>query len=460
MIDINALAASFRDPSGFVFENDGIIYRQVNLGYRDDFDLYVQSGLHAELVSAEQVVDFKQVSLDFAANSLAEIVIRPTKLDMISYPHEWSFSQLKDAALLTLEIMRLSIGKGMVLKDASAFNIQFIGSRPIFIDTLSFEKYIEGGPWIAYKQFCQHFLAHLALMSFVDVRLGTLFQTNLDGIPLDLAAKLLPFRTKLSPGIAAHIHLHAKAQGADSNSAHSSRQATISKQNLLALIDSLHSTISSLHWKPEGTEWADYYNDTNYTPQALSNKAAIVHSFLTMLPDSVQTCCDLGANNGEFSLIALNRGLKTVALDIDPAAVETCYLRAKQNGYEDLMPLLQDLRNPTPNYGWSSNERDSIIKRSSFDVLLALALVHHLAIGNNVPLPKVAEYFSQLGTYLIVEFVPKEDSQVQRMLVARKDIFGNYNEDQFQIAFLHYFTIIEKQKIEGTSRTVYLMKRS
>ena len=360
--------------------------------------------------------------------------------------------------MLTLDLAKRAIEKGMVLMDASAYNVQFQDGKPIFIDTLSFEEYVPGQPWVAYKQFCQHFLAPLALMAHVDIRLGALMQSNLDGIPLDLAARLLPMNTKFSPGLMAHLHLHAKAQSHQGSSA-TSKATNVSKTGLLAIIDSLSSTISNLHWKPSGTEWGDYYDDTNYSEDSFSKKGQLVQSLLQSLPETVKSCCDLGANNGEFSQIAANLGLKTIALDIDPAAVEKCYREANNKGDKALFPLLQDLRNPTPYYGWANRERDNIGQRIKSDVILALALIHHLAIGNNVPLGMVAEYFATLGEYLIIEFVPKEDSQIQRMLVARKDIFDGYHQSGFEESFSNYFDIVRTEPIEGTLRTLYLMKR-
>lgn len=457
MIDALASPASFRDPSGFVFEREGEIYRQVNAGFEKDLDLLINSGLHEELYRDGLVVGFEEVPVSLAATATAARVLKPERIGTISYPHEWCFSQLKDAALLTLEIMRRSLAKGIVLKDASAFNIQFIGYRPILIDTLSFEEYVEGAPWIGYKQFCQHFLAPLALMAHVDIRLGALLQANLDGIPLDLAAHLLPLKTKLSPGLLAHIHIHGKAQGKPS--AEGAKSATISKTALLALVDSLRGTIAGLMWKPAGTEWGDYYSDTNYSRDSFVEKNSIVMSFLAMIPESARTCCDLGANNGEFSRLAVKRKLRTIALDIDPAAVEKCYLEAKSEKQEMLLPLLQDLRNPTSNFGWAGAERDSLVKRNQCDVLLALALIHHLVVGNNVSFSMVANYFASLGEWLIIEFVPKEDSQVQRMLVARKDIFVDYHEDRFESEFGVKFEIVAQKKVEGTVRTIYLMRR-
>ena len=457
MIEGGKIQGSFRDPSGFIFERGGEIYRQINEGFDADIRLLIDSGLHDELAGAGLVVGFEEVPLDRSFSKTASLVIRPERIDVISYPFEWCFSQLKDAALLTLEIMKRAIAKGMILKDASAYNVQFQQGSPIFIDTLSFEKYVEGEPWIAYKQFCRHFLAPLALMAYSDIRLGSLLQTNIDGIPLDLAANLLPLKTKFLPGLAGHVHLHAKAQ--DQKSPQSGSNAKVSKTGLLALIDSLKSTILGVRWKPVGTEWGEYYSQTNYSPESFSDKSQVVQAFLAQLPDTAKTCCDLGANNGEFSRLSIERSLNTIALDVDPAAVEKCYLSATREGYKQLMPLLQDLRNPTPDYGWAGRERDGISRRVKADVVLALALIHHLAIGNNVPLSMIAESFATFGEYLIVEFVPKEDSQVQRMLVARKDIFSAYTQAGFEAAFSAKFDVLAREPVSGTARTIYLMKR-
>lgn len=449
-------SSSFRDPSGFIFEKDGVLYRQVNAGYEQGLDLLEGSGLYDELSRAGLLVPHQRVPLEMRATDTANAVIAPERIPLISYPYEWSFSQLKEAALLTLDVMRRAIAKGLSLKDASAYNVQFFGCRPIFIDTLSFEAYKEGEPWVAYKQFCQHFLAPLALMSLADIRLGSLLRTHIDGIPLDLTSRLLPRMTKFQPGLLAHIHLHARAQ--ESNGRIAERRPAFSKTSLLALIDSLRGTVSGLSWKPTGTEWGDYYSDTNYTPASFDRKREIVADMLSQL--DVQTCWDLGANNGAFSQLAVERGLQTTAWDIDPAAVEKAYQHGKQSKESKLLPLLQDLRNPSEGIGWAGRERGSFVQRGPAGALLALALIHHLAIGNNVPLPMIASFFAELGDHLIIEFVPKEDSQVQRMLVAREDIFGGYTQEGFEAAFGTYFSLSDKQAIDGTLRTLYLYKKA
>jgi len=445
------LGSSFRDPSGFVFERDGVLYRHVAEIYSEDLKLLWSSGLYDSLVEAGQLVACARADVSLSPVPDAAAVLCPERIPLISYPYEWSFSQLKDAALLTLEIARKALEHGMVLKDASAYNVQFTKGKPVFIDTLSFETYQEGEPWIAYRQFCSHFLAPLALMALVDVRLASLLRTNIDGIPLDLASDLLPGMTKLKPGLAMHLHLHGKAS--KMSATEDVKKASISKTGLLASLDSLKGTVEGLRWEVKGTQWADYYADTNYSDAAMTEKRRLVGAFLQAT--EARTCWDLGANTGEFSRIAAELGMETVAWDVDPGAVERAYV-AKIPG---VLPLLQDLTNPSPNLGWAGGERDSIEARGPADVLLALALVHHLAIGNNVPLADVAAYFARLGKNAIVEFVPKEDSQVRRLLASRRDVFPAYHIEGFREAFAPYFEVQTEAPIAGTSRTLFRLSR-
>jgi len=246
--------ASFRDPSGFVFSREGTIYRQINHSYEENYALLMSSGLYDKLTQAEWLIPHTEVGLDYAATGDACQVIRPDQIPFISYPYEWCFSQLQDAALLTLDIQMLAVEHGLSLKDCSAYNILFHQGKPVLIDTLSFEKYREGQPWVAYRQFCQHFLAPLALMSLVDIRLQQLLRVYIDGIPLDLASQLLPLRTRANFGLLSHIHLHAKAQQRYADEAVPSEGRTIGRTAFLGLVDSLRSTVKKLKWQPAGTE--------------------------------------------------------------------------------------------------------------------------------------------------------------------------------------------------------------
>ena len=456
------LGSSFRDPSGVIFSHEGTIYRQVNSCYQEDYDLLKNSGLYDELVESGALIAHEEVDLDFRLSDVAYRILKPRYIPFISYPYEWCFSQLKDAALLTLSIERRALERGMTLKDCSAYNVQFDRGRPIFIDTLSFEGYVEGEPWVAYRQFCQHFLAPLALMSRVDVRLSQLMRVYIDGIPLDLASALLPRRTWGNFRLALHIHAHAKAQGryadagADGESVPQPRRK-VGRLARIGMIDSLENAVRGMRWKPAGTTWGDYYSATNYTDDAFEHKRKLVDEYLGQL--SPATVWDLGANTGEFSRVAAERGISTVSFDIDPAAVELNYLREEDEAKANVLPLLLDLTNPSPGLGWDNDERMDVPQRGPADVVMGLALVHHLAIGNNVPLEHVADYFAKLAPHLIIEFVPKSDSQIKRLLATREDIFSDYTEAGFERAFASRFRIVRSEPVHESERTLYLMER-
>lgn len=454
------LGASFRDPSGFLFSREGVLYRQVNSIYREHYDQLISSKLYAKLVYAGLLIPHEEVNFEPEEPDLAYKVIKPEPLRFISYPYEWSFSQLKDAALAALAIQKLALESGMTLKDASAYNIQFHNGKPVLIDTLSFEIYQEGDPWVAYRQYCQHFLAPLAMMAYTDVRLSQLLRVYIDGIPLDLAARLLPLRTRYVLGLATHIYLHAAAQKRYANKTVVKDQTTrkMNKVSFMGLMDSLESTTRKLNWKPSGTEWGDYYiaSSSHYSHSAFEHKKQVVNQFLERIQPSISW--DLGANTGEFSHLAAGRDSLTIAFDIDPAAVEQNYLLVKENKEARMLPLVMDFTNPSPSLGWHNRERHSLLERAPADAILALAIIHHMAISNNVPLALLAEYLHDLGRWLVIEWVPKEDSQVQKLLASREDIFSGYNVEGFETAFREYFNIHEKVPIQDSPRVLYLME--
>ena len=452
------LSASFRDPSGFLFSRGGVLYRQVNHKYEKEYARLMESGLYEKLVKAGLLVQHVESDETAAEPELAYKIIQPERVPFISYPYEWSFGQLKDAALATLSIQRRALKVGMSLKDASAYNIQFVRGKPMLIDTLSFEVYKEGQPWVAYRQFCQHFLAPLALMALKDVRLSQLLRVYIDGVPLDLASSLLPSGTRFNFGLLTNIHLHAGAQKRYAGAEVKSRAATtFGKQAMTGLIDSLDSAVRKLEWKPGGTEWGNYYDITNYSDAAFEHKKQLVHEWSGKIKPAL--VWDLGANNGVFSRVAGEGGPYVVSSDIDPAAVEQNYRQVKEEKAENILPLLIDLTNPSPSNGWANEERASFGARGPADMVLALALIHHLAISNNVPLRQVAEFFADIGKQLVIEFVPKSDSQVQKLLVSREDIFPAYTREGFEAAFQQRFKICEAANVRESERVLYWMER-
>lgn len=449
------IPSSFRDPSGFLFIQDGLLYRQVNVTYKEHYDHLVGSGLYKTLVDEGLLLSHEEVGTDYAKTGDAYKVLKPEMIPFISYPYEWCFGQLKDAAIATLKIQRRAFDCGMTLKDSSAYNIQFMNGRPVLVDTLSFEKYCEGQPWVAYRQFCQHFLAPLGLMSYTDIRLNQLLRIYIDGIPLDLASSLLPRRTWLKFPLLSHIHLHAKSQRHFADKGVDTRTRQMSRLGFLGLVDNLESIVKKLQWRPKDTAWAEYYEDTSYSAQAFEEKKRLVAEFLDAT--NPQTVWDLGANIGLFSRISSDKGIRTISFDMDPAAVERNYLECVGRGETNILPLLLDLTNPSPGIGWVNEERMSVLERGPADIVLALALVHHLAIGNNLPLHKIAEFFNRICTSVIIEFVPKSDSQVQRLLSTREDVFPDYTQREFESTFGKYFRVRSSGKITDTERTLYLM---
>lgn len=453
------LGASFRDPSGFVFTSNGRPYRQVNRVFAEQFEACTSSGLYDGLTSDGLLVAHTREDLSLAHTADAHAVLAPAVVPFISYPYEWCFGELKDAALLTLDVQLRALERGFVLRDASAYNVQFVDGRPIFIDTLSFERYRDGEPWVAYRQFCQHFLVPLTLMARRDVRCGLLLREHLDGIPLDLGAALLPRSSWFDIATMLHVQLHARSQRKhqDTDVAATIGRRKMPKRSLASLVESLRSAVARLDWLPAGTQWAEYVDETNYSDAATAAKQELVRRFVR--ESHPATVWDVGANTGLYSRIAREHASLVVSFDVDPAAVERNYRAVRARSETGILPLLLDVTNPSPPIGWAHRERMSLADRGPADLVMALALVHHLAIGNNVPLESVAAYFAELARALIVEFVAKSDSQVVRLLRNREDVFPTYTKDGFEAAFADHFVIHACVRVGDAERWLYRMTR-
>jgi ribosomal protein L11 methylase PrmA len=445
-----------------VYRRDGVLLRQVQPVWVDEWRAFAASPLARRLVDQGRLLAWEDAPQDDAFDASAAAVIRPQVVPFVSYPYEWTFGQLRDAALLTLEAQTAAIAQGWTLKDASAYNVQFLGVRPVLIDHLSFQRLPPDSPWVAYQQFCEHFLAPLALMARRDVRLGRLLRDHLDGVPLDLAAALLPGRTRLRLGLGAHIHLHARSQRTHAGDARKPAQVRLSRSRLSALVESLHGTVEGLRWEPSGTEWADYAErgHQSYGGGAPDAKEALVRELLGAADAGRgRTCWDLGANTGRFSAIAAELGYRVLSFDIDPAAAERHYRALVAAGRSDTTPLVMDLADPSPGLGWALRERDPLFARADADVILALALVHHLGIGRNVPLVMVLDLFADLAPRAIVEWVPRGDPMVDVLLASREDVFSDYTTEGFEAAVAARFEVRSRTPIPGSPRILYHLDR-
>lgn len=453
------LSSSFRDPSGFLFRRGDGLYRQINRSYQTAYEK-LRSGLYPALTGEGWLLPHEETAEAPAEPKEAYRVIRPQPIPFISYPYEWCFSQLQDAALLTLKIQRKALGFGMSLKDASAYNVQFLEGKPLLIDTLSFEPYREGSPWVAYRQFCQHFLGPLALMSFRDGGLGRLLQIHLDGIPLDLADSLLPWTARCRPGLFVHLHLHAAAQRRYAETTPDPAGRKMNLSGMLGLVDHLEGTVRGLRWRSRPGEWERYLDQHSYGAEGLEHKKQLVERFLDEIRPLPRIAWDLGANTGLFSRLASRRGIFTVAWDKEAGCVERSYQESVRAGERNLLPLVMDLTNPSPAMGWAHREREAWLERGSADLVLALAILHHLTVAGHVPLDQVMALMARAGRWLIIEFIPREDPQVRPMLFEREGASPDYTQAGFEKAAASSFSIRRSEQIRGTRRTLYLMEKA
>ncbi len=446
--------ASYRDPSGFIFKHEGKFYRQVNKYYAEDYELFTKSGLYSLLAGSKKILSHTELNSNFTGSEAWYKTLLPEQLQFISYPYEWCFLQWKDAALLTLDVLQTSIKYGMILKDATPFNVQFSNGKPVFIDTLSFEKYDESKPWIAYRQFIECFIGPLLLAKYNSPELLKMSQLYPDGIPLKIISKLLPAKTLFNANIFLHIKLPGFLNTQPGKSA--GKEPAFTKQKLVNIISNLQSFVQSLSLSSTITKWNNYYNETILSQEYAKAKLAIIETWLKDLPGN--TVLDLGTNTGMFAEAAAAAGKAVIAADGDTACIDQLYNVIKTKKQTTILPLCIDVTNPSAAIGWANAERASFTERAKTDILMALALVHHLAIGKNISFEQIANMFAQIAPTLIIEFVPKEDDKVQLLLQNRKDIFNNYTEQGFLAAMQQKFTVVRKEIVPGTGRVLFLMQ--
>ena len=444
--------SSYRDPSGFIFESSGKLFRQINNVYREHYELLMSSGLYQVLAEKQWLILHRETSSPIGTSPDHFKTIEPEFISFISYPYEWCFEQLKDAALLTLNVMRTAMTHGMIIKDATPYNVQFRFATPIMIDTLSFQKYDETKPWVAYRQFCETFFYPLLISSYTGIEVSRLFAAYPEGVDAQTTATLLPAKANFNVGNWLHVFIPAKVKGSEQK-----KEMPFDKTKLLRIVEDLFARIKSI--RPSRSNklgWENYYDETVLSEEYLLNKQQIVADMIEKI--EAQTACDVGCNRGVFSSLLAKKIPSVVSIDADEGSISGVYAHAQKNN-EHILPLCVDLANPSGDGGFNNEERKGFLRRMRYDAALALALVHHLAIGKNIPFDKLVELFKNICNQLIIEFVPKEDEKVQQLLLHREDIFTDYSKVKFEQAFARYFEIMATTEVEGSRRTIYLMKR-
>ncbi|MGE0553668.1 MAG: class I SAM-dependent methyltransferase [Gemmatimonadales bacterium] len=453
--------ASYRDPAGQVHIRDGRVLRTVRPAGLANYQAARASGFLAEAVAAGKLIAGEEVDRGLLADEApdAKLVIEHPRLRFVSYPYEWSFPALRDAALLTLDLHLEALANGLSLSDASAYNIQFVGAKPVFIDYLSLIEYQPGQVWLGYRQFCEQFLNPLLLTAKTGVPFQPLYRGTMEGISSPDLRALLPLRARLDPRVALHVSLQARLQRRVSDrGTERAREIRLSQNGLKTNLASMRSWVAGL--EPPGsqvTPWQDYERSASYSPEERERK----HQFVGELVAAVSPLLvwDIGCNAGEYSEVALAHGAEMViGFEPDAGAQNAAYRRARERSLS-FLPLAVDVANPSPSMGWRERERDGLAGRGRPDLILALALIHHLILGRNLPMAEVVRWLASLAPHGVIEFVPKTDPMAARLLAMKPDIAPEYSLEGFEAALRRCADVIGREQVTATGRVLFAFGR-
>ena len=448
-------AISYRDRDGFVVREGLSIYRYVNFSYAKAYDHLLQSGLYHDLVNKGLLIPHSEATMRDEESAAYYKVLVPENIEFISYPYEWSGSQWKEVMNSFLKMNAICLEYGMILKDATPFNFTFYKGRCIFFDTLSFEFYEDGQPWMAYRQFCETMLGPLSLIYFNDSEWAKLMYTQINGWPLAFTSFNLPIRSWFSSTILLHIHWHARFK---QTSRKVDPGSGLTKEKILILLKMIQKSIQKWKLRPKNNAWVGYYESGILSQTYFDSKIDIVSKWISDIgPEKV---IDIGANNGAFSLLASKYAKNVLSVEPEHYCIEELLIQIKQQSITNIDTVIANIAQPVPGVGWNNEERLSLLQRLQCDMVFALALIHHLCIGANIPLSFVAHLLAQITScYVLVEFIPRTDPKVIEMLANRKDIFPDYTEEQFAACFSVYFTIIKVETCASSNRKLYLWQR-
>jgi SAM-dependent methyltransferase len=429
--------------------------RRVFESYRPHYERVRSRGLWRDLHERGLLVRHTEVAAESFGWENTIAVLEAERVPVISFAGEWCHSQLRDAALLTLEIQMLALSAGMTLVDAATSNVQFAGCQPLFVDSLSLKCRTDGEPWSGYQQFCRQFLGPLALSAYVGPEVLRTVCGALEGLSLPVISAMLPARSWFRPGLLVHLHLHSRAGRAGVPTQRQRRG--ISPASMAGLALSLRSAVAALKAPATRDVWSRYYQECALPAEYLADKESQVRAWLGAVQPS--RVLDLGANTGRFSELAASNGARVTALDSAPECIEDLYRRHTADRTRSLLPLVADVASPSPPVGWALEERESLFDRCQADMVLFLGLIHHLAAGGNVPLERIADLLARLAPRVIVEFIPKDDPNWPRVLGQREDIFPDYGQTAWEAATSRHFEIRASHRLAMSKRQLYLLER-
>jgi SAM-dependent methyltransferase len=449
---------SFRDPDSRVFVRDGEILRALSARGLADWRRLRATSFFDAAVEDGRIVATAQADGEAGPDGFeAAGVLRHERVPFVSYPYEWSFSMLKEAALLELELLRAALAEGMILKDASPYNVQWRGSQPVFIDVGSFEVLPEGEPWAGYRQFCCLFLYPLLVQAYAGLPFQPWLRGSLEGIEPAEARAILGGRRLLRRGVLTHVALHARLERreGDRDTRSEVRRAGFRKELIEANARRLEKLVRRVEWGAGETAWTSYGERSHYDSADLERKDRFVREACEQHAAG-GLAWDLGCNDGRYSRIAAETSDHVVAMDSDHASVDALFRSLRADGDRRILPLVMDLADPSPNRGWQGLERLRLEDRGLPDIVLCLALVHHLSIGAHIPLASVIGWLRSLDAVLVVEFADREDGMVRRLLSRkREDAHPDYHRDAWERELARRFEISRRLELAGGLRTVY-----
>lgn len=452
---------SFRDRSARVFYHDGEVFRGLSERALEQWEALSGTRFYGRfvgegtLIGSERIED-GQVPLPPSASTWAA-VLRHEMVPFVSYPYEWTFGMLQDAALLQLDLLLAALDEGLTLKDASPYNVQWRGARPVFVDVASFEKWAAGEPWVGYRQFCQLFLYPLLLTAYRDVPFQPWLRGSLEGIEPETCLNLLGARGRLRSGVLTHVYLQARAQAAYGSTHHDVRSelraAGFGSQLIRANAVRLRKLVAGLKWRRHRSTWSEYTQCGHYQAEDAEAKRGFVRRAASLRPR--QMVWDLGCNTGTFSRIAAEHARHVVAIDSDQLAVERLYQALKAERHGTILPLVLSLADPSPDLGWKNLERKRLTARGRPDLVLCLALVHHMVIGSNIPLVEFLDWLADLGAELVIEFPTRDDEMVRTLLRNKEDQYSDYQLDVFERELGRRFLVAEREGLASGTRVIY-----
>lgn len=445
---------SFRDRRARVFYRNGEVLRGIDAQAYRDWQAVRESGVVDRCVGSGWMVATEEVAEP--TDSWAAI-LRHERVPFVSYPYEWCFDMLRDAALLQLDVLLAALEADCTVQDASPFNVQWKGVAPVFIDVASLKPLPPGEPWVGYRQFCQLFLYPLLLRAYRGVSFQPWLRGRLDGLRPDECWRLMSTRDLLRPGVFTHVFLHARAQarlGATQRDVRDDlRRAGFDKRLIQHNVRRMRRLVSDLTTEAGSSEWSDYAAQHTYGAVDEATKADFVRTVAMQKPRSL--VWDLGCNTGVHARLVAPHAGSVVAIDRDELTVARLYVSLRAEGVDNVLPLVADLTDPPPPLGWRGRERKSLAERGRPDLVLCLALLHHAVIGGNVPLPEFVAWLGELGGELVIEFVTRDDPMVQRLLRNRVDQYSDYTLESFEACLRRHFEVLRCQPLCEGRRLLY-----